>query len=104
MIIYSGNKTDFIKAEPELPDLLRTRILERLGEDTSDNEYRSWENSLAYMRNLVNTPLIPDDAGVALEYNIPVTNNRIDFILTGVSDEGKSPREYHCCSNSLGNQ
>ena len=90
MIIYSGNKTDFIAREPELPKYLRKTIMERLGEETSDNEFLSWKNSLSFMRTLMDTPMIPDDAGVALEYNIPVTNNRIDFIVTGLSPDGKS--------------
>ena len=90
MIIYSGNKTDFIAREPELPKYLRKTIMERLGEETSDNEFLSWKNSLSFMRTLMDTPTIPDDAGVALEYNIPVTNNRIDFIVTGLSSDAKS--------------
>ena len=90
MIIYSGNKSDFIAQQTMLPDILKRNVLERLGEDTSDNEYLSWQNSLTFMRRLMESPSIPDDAGVALEYNIPVTNNRIDFIVTGYDDEGKS--------------
>lgn len=90
MIIYSGNKTDFIEKMPQLPDLLRDNIMRMLGEDTSENEFLSWKNSLRFMRDIVNVPSIPDDAGIALEYNIPVTNNRIDFIVTGTDDDGKS--------------
>lgn len=90
MIIYSGNKSDFIAREPSLPDCLRKTILEKLGEETSENEYLSWQNSLSFMRTLMDTPMIPDDVGVALEYNIPVTNNRIDFIVTGYSSDDKS--------------
>ena len=89
MIIYSGNKTDFIEKMPQLPDLLRDNIMRMLGEDTSENEFLSWKNSLRFMRDIVNVPSIPDDAGIALEYNIPVTNNRIDFIITGTDDDGK---------------
>lgn len=90
MIIYSGNKSDFLSIQKELPDILKSNILQLLGEDTSDNEYVSWKNSLAFMNRLMKTDKIPDDAGVALEYNIPVTNNRIDFIITGLDDNGKS--------------
>lgn len=89
MIIYSGIKSDFI-AHQELPALLRDRIFELLGEEPSEGEYRSWENSLAYMKDIVDTPTIPEDAGIALEYNIPVTNNRIDFIITGIDESNTS--------------
>lgn len=54
----------------------------------SANEVRSWRNSLQYMRNVVDDNAIPDDAGVALEYRIPQTSKRIDFILTG---RGRAP-------------
>lgn len=30
---------------------------------------------------------IPASAGVAIEYNIPLTNRRVDFILTGKNDQ-----------------
>lgn len=90
MIIYSGNKSDFISQHSTIPETLRNSIMEKLGEETSDNEYRSWQNSLTFMKNIVDTPSIPNDAGIALEYNIPITNNRIDFIITGTSDDGKS--------------
>ena len=90
MIIYSCDKSDFIAKQETIPDILKVNVLERLGEETSDNEYLSWKNSLAFMRRLLETSTIPDDAGIALEYNIPVTNNRIDFIVTGYDDIGRS--------------
>ena len=85
MIIYSGNKVDFIEKNSSLPKILSETIKKKLGEDTSDNEFLSWQNSLGFMKSIMNSPSIPDDAGVALEYNIPITNNRIDFIITGLT-------------------
>ncbi|MDU6450168.1 MAG: hypothetical protein E6544_12825 [Prevotella sp.] len=62
----------------------------KLGEEASEGEIRSWHNSLRYMARVVDSQAIPDDTGVALEYNIPVTNNRIDFIITGLDSKGIS--------------
>ena len=31
---------------------------------------------------------IPDNAGVAIEYNIPQTSKRVDFIISGYDDTG----------------
>jgi DUF2075 family protein len=90
MIIYSSNKSSFIEDTNILPDYLEKKILDALGEETSKNEKFSWINSLAYMKSLLDHPSIPDDAGIALEYNIPVTNNRIDFIITGVDGTNTS--------------
>ena len=48
---------------------------------------RAWQNSMQYMRNILDSDEIPSDCGVAIEYNIPMTSKRIDFILTGVNSE-----------------
>ena len=90
MIIYSADKASFLGDERRLPDFLEKTIYNKLGEETSPNEKLSWVNSLGYMHRLLDTPLIPDDAGIAVEYNIPVTNNRIDFIITGLDGSGVS--------------
>ncbi len=90
MIIYSGIKSDFINNLPQLPTLLKESIRDKLGEITEQKEFLSWENSLKYMSDVIDTPTIPDDAGIALEYNIPITNNRIDFIITGIDENNTS--------------
>lgn len=88
MIIYSADKTTFLNDRTSLPDFLEKTIYDKLGEETSSNEKQSWVNSLGYMHDLLDSPAIPDDAGIAVEYNIPVTNNRIDFIITGIDENG----------------
>lgn len=90
MIIYSGIKSDFIENLPNLPKLLKETIEDRLGEETEKNEFLSWNKSLGFMKDVIDTHSIPDDAGIALEYNIPVTNNRIDFIITGTDENDTS--------------
>lgn len=42
------------------------------------------------MAKVLNDEEIPGDAGVAIEYGIPQTSNRVDFILTGSCAE-KNP-------------
>ncbi len=88
MIIYSADKATFLRDNERIPGMLKRSILEKLGEETDPHEVRSWENSLGYMHRLLDCKDIPDDAGVALEYNIPVTNNRIDFVITGFDAAG----------------
>ncbi len=41
---------------------------------------------MLYMNNIVGDKDIPGDAGVSIEYKIPQTSNRIDFILTGKNE------------------
>ena len=35
------------------------------------------------MYNVLNTPTIPDDSGIAIEYRLPYTSKRVDFIISG---------------------
>lgn len=59
------------------------KFQEKMGRTTSKQEMNSWKNSMLYMNNIVGDKDIPGDAGVSIEYKIPQTSNRIDFILTG---------------------
>ncbi|MBP5595663.1 MAG: DUF2075 domain-containing protein [Pseudobutyrivibrio sp.] len=85
MLVYSGIKTDFLHKveEDTIADEIKQTILEKLGRKTPHNEFVSWENSLKNMYIVMNDPQIPNDSGVAIEYNIPQTSKRVDFIVTG---------------------
>ena len=41
------------------------------------------------MHNVINTPEIPDNSEIAIEYQIPLTSKRIDFIIAGKDDKNK---------------
>lgn len=90
MLVYTADKSDFIQHVRK--NEIEGRILagfRKAGKGrVSANEVRSWRNSLQYMGNVLDDSAIPDDAGVALEYRIPQTSKRIDFILTG---RGRAP-------------
>lgn len=90
MIIYNNTKRGFLNDIPHIESILSSNVKAKMGEDTSEGEIRSWHNSLRFMAKVVDSQVIPDDTGIALEYNIPVTNNRIDFIITGLDSEEKS--------------
>lgn len=85
MLVYSGIKTDFLHSveEDTIADEIKKTILDKLGRKTPHSEYVSWVNSLKNMYIVMNDPQIPDDSGVAIEYNIPQTSKRVDFIVTG---------------------
>ncbi|CAN5722222.1 hypothetical protein BH11PAT2_BH11PAT2_09330 [soil metagenome] len=94
MIVYSSTKKGFLHdASTGIEDIVRACVNEKLHIDVKpgSSEYDSWKNSLGNaMYHVVNTDKIPDDAGIAIEYSIPRTKNRIDFVITGQSKEGKS--------------
>ena len=84
MIIYDGIKTDFMNDVRD--NLICNKIYEQYQKyfgHTTEPQMRAWQNSMQYMRNILDSENIPDNCGVAIEYNIPTTSKRIDFILTG---------------------
>lgn len=88
MIIYSGSKTDFMNEveEDTIAYSIRDNILAKMHRTTSDAEFRSWINSLEYMYKVLNDHEIPDDSGIAIEYNLPNTAKRVDFLISGYDE------------------
>lgn len=43
---------------------------------------------MMYMNNILIDASIPSDSGIAIEYQLPQTSKRIDFIITGKNDSG----------------
>ena len=89
MLVYSGIKTDFMRdvEEDSLAPKIQQTILEKMGRRTPDSEFRSWENSMKNMFIVMSDSQIPDDSGIAIEYNIPQTAKRVDFIISGYDKE-----------------
>ena len=85
MLIYEGTKDNFmISVEQDTIAVeIENNIYERMHWHTAKNEFRAWENSLEYMYKVLNDQDIPSDAGVAIEYNIPQTSKRVDFLISG---------------------
>lgn len=89
MIVYDGVKTDFLNSveNDTIAVTIENNIYTKMKRHTAKNEFRSWENSLEYMYKVLNDAEIPDDSGIAIEYNIPQTSKRVDFIVTGYNEE-----------------
>lgn len=89
MLIYSGRKDRFVEdvRENAIADVILSEFKRKLFKNPSKNEVLSWNNSMQYMFKVLNDPEIPDDAGVSIEYVLPLTSKRIDFILTGKNEQ-----------------
>lgn len=87
MIIYRATKKQFVDDvfNNTIANNIDEAFFEHLGRHTSPNEVRSWENSMQFMYKVVNIPELPDEAGVAIEYQIPLTAKRVDFIISGLN-------------------
>ena len=92
MIVYHASKKGFIKDvfNNTIADDIDHAFLLHLGRHTSPNEKLSWKNSMMHMYKVINTPDIPDTSTIAIEYQIPLTSKRIDFIISGADENQRS--------------
>lgn len=90
MIIYSSTKQSFIQdfEQGVLVKKLHQTLTEKYRR-VGESEIHSWQTSLSYMANVMRDIAIPDLAGVAIEYIVPNTQKRVDFIITGLDQNNK---------------
>ena len=90
MIVYQSTKEGFIADvnSRQIDRIIHDVFLEKLGRHVSASERESWGNSMHYMKDVLRDEAIPDDSSVAIEYQIPQTAKRIDFLLTGQDEHG----------------
>jgi len=85
MIVYQNDKTGFLKDAfaKDIEDIILQAFRARTGRSVAISEVLSWKESLVALAKVLNDEDIPGDCGVAIEYGIPQTAKRIDFILSG---------------------
>ena len=85
MLVYEGIKSSFIKDVDSgiIADKILTRFKESFHRSTGESEINSWRESMLRMRVILADTEIPENSGIAVEFNIPHTSNRIDFLLSG---------------------
>ncbi len=89
MLAYLATKAQFLEDAHIIEDLVRDAVRENLGLGVGPNEYSSWRNSLGNgMSHIIASPEIPNEAGIAIEYQINKLKNRIDFIVSGREADG----------------
>lgn len=88
MIVYSNTINDFNHDVDS--GLIATKIQDKLIESgynhNNESEFASWENSLLHMNQVLFHPIINQNLHVAIEYNIPNTSKRVDFIISGLNE------------------
>ncbi|HCY45012.1 MAG TPA: ATP-binding protein [Firmicutes bacterium] len=89
MLVYEATKLSFIDDVDLgiIADKIRNKYIEVLKRKPSISEYASWKNSMPYMRGVLSDNRIPDNAGIAIEYNLSPTNCRADFMISGYNNE-----------------
>lgn len=88
MLVYEGIKSGFINDVDLgiIADKIRNKYIEVVKKRPSAPEFNSWKNSMQYMRGVLSDNDIPNNTGIAIEYNIPPTGCRIDFMMSGYNN------------------
>lgn len=85
MLIYTGTKKQFNA------DIISGNIAKKIEHQffirglnhNNDREDVAWQNSLPEMQKILAFPCFDDNIQVAIEYQIPQTAKRVDFIIAG---------------------
>jgi len=89
MIIYSNSNLAFREdvESNRIADIIEANFVEKIGHRESPSEKTAWRNSMQYMERILRNSEAADDCGVLIEYTIPNTSKRVDFIVTGQNKE-----------------
>ena len=92
MIIYQASKSQFLQhaLRDDIEDIVSHQYRDATGRGVGRSEIQSWKNSLLEMAKVLQDEEIPDDAGIAIEYVLPQSSKRIDFVITGEDATARS--------------
>jgi len=92
MILYSSNAYEFRRSVDEntIVDRVSEAFLSNLGRRPAPKERMSWNNSMRFMETIIRNSEVADDCGVLIEFNIPSSSKRVDFIITGKNEHSES--------------
>ena len=92
MIVYQSNKSQFLHhaLRDDIEHVVAAHFRSATGQQVGAPEMRAWKHSLLEMAKVLQDEEIPQDAGVAIEYQLPQSSKRIDFLITGEDAEDRS--------------
>ena len=92
MIVYEATKQLFIEdvVQDRIEENIDKKFYEKMGYHTSESERKAWNNSMQYMMKVLIDNNIPRNVGIAIEFKIPNTSKRVDFIITGKDGQLKN--------------
>ncbi len=91
MIIYDSIKRDFLLdvENDQIFGKIEEKYLAYIGRPHEAMK-RSWKNSMQYMYKVLTDYTIPSNSGVSIEFKIPYTSCKIDFLLSGKDSNQKN--------------
>lgn len=90
MLIYEntvGGLLDDIDADQLVEKIDRAFTDKGVG-GVSPSERQAWRNSFQYIYRTLLRSDVPEDIGVAIEFKVPLTSNRVDLMLSGRDADG----------------
>ena len=92
MIVYKKKKPEFLEDidSGEIGEIVSKSVFKSLGIRVGHGEKHSWGNSLEYMSQVLAPDEVSPESFVSIEYRIPRTSNRIDFLISGQDSQGLS--------------
>ena len=88
MILYCSDVADF-KCSVDtnvIVDKIEASFMKAFMSRPDDGERRAWNNSMRFMERVVRNARVADDCGILIEFMIPMSSKRIDFIISGQND------------------
>lgn len=88
LIVYHSTREKFLADSEQhaIEGLIQAAYIKATGRYASQAEHRAWQQSLGQMAEVLRDDDMPGSLGVAVEFGIPQTSKRIDFILSGLGD------------------
>lgn len=90
MIIYQSTAKEFCETvdRGQIVPAIEEAFRSKLGRGIPPAERGAYTNSLPQMERVVRRADIADDCGIMIEYKIPLTNFRVDFVVSGQDENG----------------
>ncbi len=91
MIVYNSTKEQFCRDAElnQIADVVYEKLKGKHLTGGQDAEYHSWMYSLKFMETIMRDEEIPNDVQVAIEYQIPRTSKRVDFMIAGADKSAR---------------
>jgi len=89
MRLYEGTSEQFIEdtIQNQIAEKLKQAFENYLGRRVNPREMTAWTNSLQFMKNVIERNSLFENM-IVLEYELPYSNERIDFIIFGEDQNG----------------
>lgn len=81
MLAYNETISQFNK------DVLNNQVLTKISRNlhAGHSEQTAWKDAAVYMKNILELSGLDDNIEIGMELKIPITNNRIDFLIAGLN-------------------